>query len=217
MTNITIDNITIKQDKEGRYCLNDFHKAAGGLARFQPARFLRLDTTSELVEEILNTQKWVVKSTPDRYGGTFVCKELVYAYAMWISPSFHLKVIRAYDRLATQGVAVHENAAEDLLKNPLKYIEALMNQAKTLQEENRVMHKELNEVTVDEYRALTHRYFTHGQKTTLGKGAAALMRSRGLPIKKQERTLNIHGKERQVELNVYPREILEKVEMMLED
>lgn len=138
-TSLTIAGITIKTDAEGRYCLNDLHRAAGGEERHAPWRFLRLDTTVELIDELQSTTSGglePVAAKAGRYGGTFVARELVFAYAMWVSPKFHLEVIRAYDRLATDGVAVHKNAAEDLLANPLKYLEALMGQAKKLADEN---------------------------------------------------------------------------------
>ena len=60
---------------------------------------MRLDTTRDLIEEVKRSSD--VRSAPasSTFGGTnqgtYVCKELVYAYAIWISPKFHLKVIRA--------------------------------------------------------------------------------------------------------------------------
>ncbi|WP_407650382.1 KilA-N domain-containing protein [Halomonas kalidii] len=58
--------------------------------------FFRRDSTQELVRELESqTTQVCVNKKRGRYGGTFVAKELVYAYAMWISPAFQLKVIRA--------------------------------------------------------------------------------------------------------------------------
>lgn len=107
---LTIANTGIHQDDEGRFSLNDLHKAAGGIAAQQPSNFLRNDQAQALIVEInqssdLRSDKAGIPALVSRHGGrspgTFACKELVYAYAMWISPSFHLQVIRAYDALAT--------------------------------------------------------------------------------------------------------------------
>lgn len=91
---------SVRQDDQGRYSLNDLHRAAGGESKHQPSNWLRLDNTKGLIDEI-NRSSEVRNALQVLQGGslqgTFVCKELVYAYAMWISPAFHLKVIRAYD------------------------------------------------------------------------------------------------------------------------
>ena len=104
-TELTILSTSIRQDAEGRYCLNDCHRASGGEKAKQPANFLRLDTTAALIAEISRSSD--MRNAPlnviqgGNMQGSFACKELVYAYAMWISPSFNLQVIRAFDALVT--------------------------------------------------------------------------------------------------------------------
>lgn len=110
MNDLTISGVTIRL-VDGLYSLNDLHKASGGEDKHQPAFFTRRDSTKALVEEIINENRRSSESqsAPVRVingdgGGTFVCKELVYAYAMWISPAFNLRVIRAFDSMRSQPV-----------------------------------------------------------------------------------------------------------------
>jgi hypothetical protein len=113
---LTIAGISIRQDAQGRFCLNDLHKAAGNLPKDQPAKYFAIQQAKDLISEIGEHSVHTVRG----YGkdqGTYVCKELVYAYAMWISPKFHLQVIRAYDELVTkkQGKASRRQMFENRL------------------------------------------------------------------------------------------------------
>jgi hypothetical protein len=124
MTSIVIDKDVILMDDEGRSRLNDLHRLAGGEGQHQPSNFLRLDTTQGLIREIHSSDLRsapveVINGGPDR--GTYVCRVLVYAYAMWISPVFHLKVIRAFDAMATGHVLPQPTtAAPQLPGGPLQ-------------------------------------------------------------------------------------------------
>ena len=97
MKRLNIFNVTIRTDLEGRYCLNDLHKASGGENKLRPSLWLENKQTIELIGECSIAGIPAIQSKQQL--GTFVTKELVYAYAMWISPAFHLKVIRAYDTM----------------------------------------------------------------------------------------------------------------------
>lgn len=96
MSNLSIASYQVKV-ADGLYCLNDLHKASGGAEKHKPKEWLANKSTAELVGEISKGGFSPVKVTAGRYGGTFVSRELVYAYAMWISPKFHLEVIKVFD------------------------------------------------------------------------------------------------------------------------
>jgi hypothetical protein len=119
---VSVCGINVNRDTAGRFSLNDLHRAAGGESRHRPNYWLGLDQTQELIAEIrkslndgdagipvtgrINALEPVVTMKGGKgLQGTFVVRELVYGYAMWISPAFHLHVIRTFDALATAGSA----------------------------------------------------------------------------------------------------------------
>ncbi len=110
---LTIYNTEIQKDDYGRYCLNDLHKAAGGESRHKPSEWMRNKQTTELINEIEIAGIPAIESK--QQVGTFAVKELVYAYAMWVSPKFHLAVIRAYDAMVTQHVAQPDDQVRSAL------------------------------------------------------------------------------------------------------
>lgn len=94
---VVIDTITIRQNSEGRFCLNDLYQAAGGENRHRPSLWIANEQTTQLIRTVESEAgiPALVSLHGGKTPGTYVCKELVYAYAMWISPEFKLKVIRA--------------------------------------------------------------------------------------------------------------------------
>lgn len=120
MSALMIANTQVHQDKGGRYSLNDLHRAAGGEKRHGPSYWLTNAQTLELIGELETSGNPVISDTVNpvstikggRNQGTYACKELVYAYAMWISPKFNLHVIRAFDAMVT-GKAANDPIPND--------------------------------------------------------------------------------------------------------
>ncbi|THA06721.1 KilA-N domain-containing protein, partial [Rodentibacter pneumotropicus] len=111
MTNLSILNQSIRTF-ENLFSLTDLHKASGAENKHKPTFFLRLDQTKDLIAEIeVNSELQICNSVKVIHGGpnsgTYACEELVLAYATWISPKFHLIVLRAF-------LAMHKNEPKQL-------------------------------------------------------------------------------------------------------
>ncbi|MFA9488987.1 MULTISPECIES: P22AR C-terminal domain-containing protein [unclassified Mannheimia] len=101
MSNLQIFSNSIRTF-ENLYSLTDLHKASGGEAKHKPVLFLSNQQTKDLIAEIEQESKVGISTLAVKTvrGGknpsTYACKEIVIAYAAWISPQFHLVVLRAF-------------------------------------------------------------------------------------------------------------------------
>lgn len=112
MSNLTILKTSIRQS-DNLYSLNDLHIASGNDPKHRPTYFVKNQQTQDLVNEIERCEnshiaiKVVKGGRNPELQGTWVCEELVLSYAMWISPKFHLIVLRAF-------LAMHRNQPQQL-------------------------------------------------------------------------------------------------------
>lgn len=141
-----------------------------------------------------------------------------YVIVAQLSPEFTAKLVDRWQELEAQVAAtprVPQTFAEALrLAAELEEQRAYLAQEnKQLAIENEAMSEELNILTVDEYRALSHLYLTQSQRIKLSNYAKSYCLSKGIEVTKQERYLpNI---DRNVVVNVYPREALDHAALVL--
>ena len=193
MQKMIIANTEIRQDEEGRFCLNDFHRAAGSLEHQRPSKWMSNKTTKALIEELDKAQIRAIESK--QQVGTFAVKELIYAYAMWISPSFHVQVIRTFDAV------VNGSAQVPAVKNPaLQMVIALAAETDRIEQEQKRQaadvarlqetvavieartQPENKHFTVLGYANLIGHKIDYKTASILGRKCANLSRDQGLPI-----------------------------------
>jgi len=129
---ITIGTITIHQSQNGLYLLTDLWKSSGGAKKDQPNNWLKLERTKSVISyykgkdsrsEKKASYFLTVNGGNRETQGTYVCRNLVYDYAMWISPAFHDLVITTFDQLVnattTQEVIDLKHQLDNALQQDL--------------------------------------------------------------------------------------------------
>lgn len=110
---ITILNTSIRT-LDNLYSLSDLHRISGNENKHRPSLFMRNEQTQELITEInsqstnsISGYKIIKGGTDLTIRGYWVCEELALAYATWISPKFHLVVLRAF-------IAMHKGEVQNV-------------------------------------------------------------------------------------------------------
>ena len=109
----TIEGNAIRRDGEGRYSLNDLHKAAIAAGKAnesqRPGNFLKADSVQAFIaayeaEAGSATKIALVKTINGGVArGTYADELIAIRYAAWIDPSFEVKVYRTFQAAAQQS------------------------------------------------------------------------------------------------------------------
>lgn len=104
---ITLFNTIIRQDADGRFCLNDLHKAAmaNGQATMakKPSEFLRYESIKSFVAELdLEAGNPPSIKTIKGHGitGTYAVELVALRYAGWISARVEVEVYKTFQKVA---------------------------------------------------------------------------------------------------------------------
>ncbi|MGJ8516637.1 P63C domain-containing protein [Carnimonas bestiolae] len=129
MTDITVINlhgIQVRIDEEGRYCLNDLHKAAKANGKAgnsqRPGEFLKTAQVQRFVDRLTdaNNVASVVSIKGGKRQGTYAHELVVTRYAAWIDVDFEIDVYATFQQQKKNEAMVREGAgyALELLVRP---------------------------------------------------------------------------------------------------
>lgn len=130
MNGLMIAGTDVRRDSQGRYSLNDLHRASGGQDGDRPSKWLETQSAKDLVV-VLETKAGkpaLVSSHGGAAPGTYAAEQLVVAYAAWISADFHLEVIDTF--LSAKKEAVRQASRHGIAAPVAQEYRALLTIAK---------------------------------------------------------------------------------------
>ena len=157
MSIIEVCGVSVRRDAEGRYSLNDLHKAAianGNATDSQkPSEFLRASSVLEFVN-VLNLEAGIpaTKTVKGRgITGTFAVELVAIRYAAWINPAFEVAVYRTFQVVHHQAAKfTREDARREIMREKARLECSAMTEALREQREEQgkatAMHHYANEM-----------------------------------------------------------------------
>lgn len=147
MSALVVAGQGIRMDAAGRFSLNDLHRAGGGANKHRPSLWLKSTQVKGLIAE-LDNEAGIPALAAQRGGacpGTYGRRELALAFAAWISPSFHVRVLRAADTVFS-GQVQPAQQVQAALSDPSTLRALLLDQADArllLEAETQRLHGEI--------------------------------------------------------------------------